>query len=166
MYSKILPQLTVGEGLTSLTSQSIKSSSLPPTSLHSSLLLCPSQAMSSMDSGLIAGSYQRNELHVMHGHEEVKGHTGKPSVVKTCRVCGDEIAVKENGEVFVACHECGFPVCRPCYEYERSEGNQCCPQCNTRYKRHKGNLHYVLLCFNIKVYVRARVAYAPEFIRS
>jgi cellulose synthase A len=38
----------------------------------------------------------------------------------------------------VACTECGFPVCRPCYEYERSDGTQCCPQCNTRYKRHKG----------------------------
>lgn len=57
---------------------------------------------------------------------------------KTCRVCGDEIGYKENGELFVACHVCGFPVCRPCYEYERSEGNQSCPQCNTRYKRHKG----------------------------
>ena len=44
-----------------------------------------------------------------------------------------------DGELFVACHECGFPVCKPCYEYERSEGNQCCPQCNTRYKRHKGS---------------------------
>ena len=79
--------------------------------------------MSLMESGLVAG---------------------KPSVVKICRVCGDEIGVKENGEVFVACLECGFPVCRPCYEHERSEGNQCCPQCNTRYKRHKGNLHCVL----------------------
>ncbi|XAR61061.1 Cellulose synthase (UDP-forming) [Bertholletia excelsa] len=57
---------------------------------------------------------------------------------KICRVCGDDIEVKENGELFVACHVCGFPVCRPCYEYERSEGNQCCPQCNTRYKRQKG----------------------------
>ncbi|KAE8686111.1 Cellulose synthase A catalytic subunit 3 [Hibiscus syriacus] len=41
-------------------------------------------------------------------------------------------------ELFVACHVCGFPVYRPCYEYERSEGTQCCPQCNTRYKRQKG----------------------------
>ncbi|KAK3011314.1 hypothetical protein RJ639_012392 [Escallonia herrerae] len=57
---------------------------------------------------------------------------------KICRVCGDEIELRENGNLFVACYECGFPVCRPCYEYERSEGNQCCPQCNTRYKRHKG----------------------------
>ncbi|XP_030498730.2 cellulose synthase A catalytic subunit 4 [UDP-forming] [Cannabis sativa] len=55
-----------------------------------------------------------------------------------CGVCGDEIGYKENGEVFVACHFCNFPVCRPCYDYERSDGNQSCPQCNTRYKRHKG----------------------------
>ncbi|KAK1267497.1 Cellulose synthase A catalytic subunit 7 [UDP-forming] [Acorus gramineus] len=86
--------------------------------------------------GLIAGSHNRNELHVLQGHEEVQ--TRQPVSSKVCRVCGDEIGVKENGEPFVACHECGFPVCRPCYEYERSEGTQCCPQCNTRYKRHKG----------------------------
>ncbi|XVF21523.1 hypothetical protein REPUB_Repub12eG0097200 [Reevesia pubescens] len=58
---------------------------------------------------------------------------------KICKVCGDEIGHKEDGELFVACHVCGFPVCRPCYEYERSEGTQSCPQCNTRYKRHKGS---------------------------
>ncbi|KAI3523145.1 hypothetical protein L1887_01202 [Cichorium endivia] len=26
-----------------------------------------------------------------------------------------------------------------CYEYERRDGNQACPQCKTRYKRHKGS---------------------------
>ncbi|KAE8685341.1 Cellulose synthase A catalytic subunit 9 [Hibiscus syriacus] len=57
---------------------------------------------------------------------------------KICRVCGDNIGYKEDGELFGACHVCGFPVCRPCYEYERSDGTQCCPQCNTRYKRQKG----------------------------
>lgn len=63
----------------------------------------------------------------------------RQSASRICRVCGDEIGYKENGELFVACHVCGFPVCRPCYDYERSEGNQCCPQCNTRYKRQKGS---------------------------
>ncbi|XP_062160285.1 cellulose synthase A catalytic subunit 2 [UDP-forming]-like isoform X2 [Alnus glutinosa] len=29
-------------------------------------------------------------------------------------------------------------MCRPCYEYERREGNQACPQCKTRFKRIKG----------------------------
>lgn len=99
-----------------------------------------------MESGLVAGSYQRNELHVLHGHEEVRSQNGKAGVVKTCKICSDEIEVKESGEVFVACHECGFPVCKPCYEYERSDGNQCCPQCNTRYKRHKG---FIIIFFCI-----------------
>ncbi|KAH9729167.1 cellulose synthase [Citrus sinensis] len=84
----------------------------------------------------VAGSHSRNELHVMHANEERP--PTRQSGSKLCRVCGDEIGLKENGELFVACHECGFPVCRPCYDYERSEGSQCCPGCNTRYKRHKG----------------------------
>nr|GEV25637.1 cellulose synthase A catalytic subunit 4 [UDP-forming] [Tanacetum cinerariifolium] len=67
-----------------------------------------------------------------HDHPE---HDTQPTI---CKVCGDEIGRKENGDLFVACHECKFPVCKPCYVYERSEGNQCCPQCNVRYKRHKG----------------------------
>ncbi|KAL5661054.1 hypothetical protein ACJX0J_028179, partial [Zea mays] len=53
-----------------------------------------------------------------------------------CQICGDSISVSATSDVFVACNECAFPVCRPCYEYER-EGNQCCPQCKTRYKRQK-----------------------------
>lgn len=56
-----------------------------------------------------------------------------------CQICGDEIENIENNEPFVACNECAFPVCRPCYDYERGEGNQACPQCKTRYKRIKGN---------------------------
>ena len=31
-----------------------------------------------------------------------------------------------------------FPICRTCYEYERREGNQVCPQYKTRFKRLKG----------------------------
>ncbi|KAL5223819.1 hypothetical protein ABZP36_010458 [Zizania latifolia] len=90
----------------------------------------------SVTGGLVAGSHQRDELHVMRSHEE--GKVRSAADVKTCRVCGDEVAAREDGQPFVACGECGFPVCRPCYEYERSEGTQCCPQCNTRYKRQKG----------------------------
>lgn len=55
-----------------------------------------------------------------------------------CQICGDEIEITVDGEPFVACNECAFPVCRDCYEYERREGNQACPQCKTRYKRLKG----------------------------
>lgn len=57
-----------------------------------------------------------------------------------CQICGDEIELTPEGEPFVACNECAFPVCRPCYEYERREGNQACPQCKTRYKRIKGEI--------------------------
>lgn len=58
---------------------------------------------------------------------------------QVCEICGDEIGLTVDGDLFVACNECGFPVCRPCYEYERREGTQVCPQCKTRYKRLKGN---------------------------
>lgn len=56
-----------------------------------------------------------------------------------CHICGDDVEITVDGELFVACNECAFPVCRPCYEYERREGNQACPQCKTRYKRLKGD---------------------------
>lgn len=60
-----------------------------------------------------------------------------------CQICGDEVEIAD-GELFVACNECAFPVCRPCYEYERREGNQACPQCKTRYKRLKGEMFFRL----------------------
>lgn len=65
-----------------------------------------------------------------------------------CQICGDEIEITVDGEPFVACNECAFPVCRPCYEYERREGNQACPQCKTRYKRIKGEIGFVLPFFD------------------
>jgi cellulose synthase A len=55
-----------------------------------------------------------------------------------CQICGDDVGLAPGGEPFVACNECAFPVCRDCYEYERREGTQNCPQCKTRYKRLKG----------------------------
>jgi cellulose synthase A len=56
-----------------------------------------------------------------------------------CQICGDNIGSAVNGEPFTACGVCAFPVCRPCYEYERKDGNQSCPQCKTRYNKHKGS---------------------------
>ncbi|KAL8172181.1 hypothetical protein V2J09_023985 [Rumex salicifolius] len=58
---------------------------------------------------------------------------------KICQICSDTVQTNSDGEPFVACDVCSFPVCRPCYEYERKDGNQCCPQCKTKYKRHKGS---------------------------
>lgn len=57
---------------------------------------------------------------------------------QTCQICGDNVGLTVDGDRFVACDICSFPVCRPCYEYERKDGNKSCPQCKTRYKRHKG----------------------------
>ena len=75
-------------------------------------------------------------------HFAVTGYVQIKSVKElsgqVCQICGDEIEITVVGEPFVACNECAFPVCRPCYEYERREGNQACPQCKTRYKRIKG----------------------------
>lgn len=68
---------------------------------------------------------------------------------QTCQICGDEIELTVDGESFVACNECAFPVCRPCYEYERREGNQSCPQCKTRYKRIKGDTLIVSIGFKL-----------------
>ncbi|KAF5956744.1 hypothetical protein HYC85_003969 [Camellia sinensis] len=67
-------------------------------------------------------------------HKPLKDLTGQ-----FCEICGDGIGLTVDGDLFVACNECGFPVCRPCYEYERREGSQLCPQCKTRYKRLKGS---------------------------
>jgi uncharacterized ferredoxin-like protein len=66
-------------------------------------------------------------------HKPLKNLDGQ-----VCEICGDDVGLTVDGDLFVACNECGFPVCRPCYEYERREGRQLCPQCKTRYKRLKG----------------------------
>ncbi|CAI0394651.1 unnamed protein product [Linum tenue] len=89
------------------------------------------------NAGLVAGSHNRNELVVIHGHEEIKPLKNLDG--QFCEICGDQIGVTVEGDLFVACDECGFPVCRPCYEYERREGTQNCPQCKTRYKRLRGS---------------------------
>ena len=60
---------------------------------------------------------------------------------QVCQICGDNVGKNVDGDPFIACDVCAFPVCRPCYEYERKDGNQSCPQCKTRYKRHKGALN-------------------------
>ncbi|KAL9233881.1 hypothetical protein vseg_008817 [Gypsophila vaccaria] len=90
--------------------------------------------------GMVAGSYKRNEL-VRIRHDSTDSGS-KPLTNlddHICQICGDTMGLNPSGDGFVACNECAFPVCRPCYEYERKDGNQCCPQCKTRYKRQKGS---------------------------
>ncbi|XP_031093607.1 cellulose synthase A catalytic subunit 2 [UDP-forming]-like isoform X2 [Ipomoea triloba] len=80
---------------------------------------------------LIAGSHNRNEFVLINADE-----IGRFSAC--CLILRAAAKLHLPTELFVACNECAFPVCRPCYEYERREGNQACPQCKTRYKRIKG----------------------------
>nr|GEX53069.1 cellulose synthase A catalytic subunit 3 [UDP-forming] [Tanacetum cinerariifolium] len=74
---------------------------------------------------------------------ESEGETGGTSMKsvggQVCQICGDPVGTTANGDPFAACDVCAFPVCRPCYEYERKDGNKSCPQCKTRYKRIKGS---------------------------
>jgi hypothetical protein len=72
---------------------------------------------------------------------------------QVCQICGDNVGKTADGEPFVACDVCAFPVCRPCYEYERKDGNQSCPQCKTRYKRLNGRLNSIVslyALFNVR----------------
>ncbi|XP_043722585.1 cellulose synthase A catalytic subunit 2 [UDP-forming]-like [Telopea speciosissima] len=97
--------------------------------------------MSAMNTGgrLVAGSHNRNEFVVINADDIARVKSVKELSGEICQICGDEIEITVEGEPFVACNECAFPVCRSCYEYERREGNQACPQCKTRYKRIKGS---------------------------
>ncbi|XP_020213695.1 cellulose synthase A catalytic subunit 1 [UDP-forming] [Cajanus cajan] len=90
--------------------------------------------------GMVAGSHKRNELvRIRHDSSDSGSKPLKSLNGQTCQICGDTVGLTATGDVFVACNECAFPVCRPCYEYERKDGNQSCPQCKTRYKRHRGS---------------------------
>eukprot|EP00253_Pinus_taeda_P012158 PITA_12158 len=111
--------------------------------------------------GLVAGSHNRKEFVVIHEHEEVgnlyktlvfRRHSEAFEHIEWPRLLDlwEDVGLNTDGELFVACNDCGFPVCRSCYQYERQEGNQSCPQCNNRYKRQKG---YFLLWNSLKFYV-------------
>ncbi|XP_020224052.1 probable cellulose synthase A catalytic subunit 3 [UDP-forming] [Cajanus cajan] len=90
--------------------------------------------------GLVAGSHISNEFIIIRqdGNFPQREVQLQQLHGKTCQLCGDDIGVNADGEPFVACNECAFPVCKNCYEYERRDGNQVCPQCKTRFKRLKG----------------------------
>lgn len=55
------------------------------------------------------------------------------SGVPICSTCGEQVGLNLNGEVFVACHECNFPLCKTCIEYEIKEGRSSCLRCGSPY---------------------------------
>ncbi|KAJ4756920.1 Cellulose synthase [Rhynchospora pubera] len=90
--------------------------------------------------GLVAGSHNRNELVVIRREGESALRPVRQINAQICQICGDSVGLNDHNdkELFVACNECAFPMCKTCYDYERREGSQVCPQCKTRLKRHKG----------------------------
>ncbi|KAL6546487.1 Cellulose synthase A catalytic subunit 8 UDP-forming [Orobanche minor] len=55
------------------------------------------------------------------------------SRVPICNTCGEELGLGSNGEVFVACHECNYPICYHCLDYEIKEGRIACIRCGNPY---------------------------------
>ncbi|XP_042413949.1 probable cellulose synthase A catalytic subunit 5 [UDP-forming] [Zingiber officinale] len=88
--------------------------------------------------GLVAGSHNRNELVVIRRDGESGPRPLQQLSGQVCQIYGDDVGLTVDGDLFVACNECAFPIYRTCYEYERREGNQVCPQCKTIFKRLKG----------------------------
>ncbi|KAK7318829.1 hypothetical protein RJT34_03536 [Clitoria ternatea] len=62
----------------------------------------------------------------------------KPEMVQSgvplCNTCGEQVGLNDNGEVFVACHECNFPICKACFEHEINGGHRVCLRCGTSYE--------------------------------
>nr|AAC05018.1 TGACG-motif-binding factor [Glycine max] len=87
--------------------------------------------------GMVTGSHERNELvRVRHGSDS-RSKPLKNLNGQSCQICGDTIGLTATGDVFVACHECGFPLCHSCYEYELKHMSQSCPQCKTAFTSHQ-----------------------------
>ncbi|KAK9093038.1 hypothetical protein Syun_027949 [Stephania yunnanensis] len=55
------------------------------------------------------------------------------SGVPHCSACGESVGFGPNGEVFVACHECSFPLCKACLQYELKEGQKLCLRCGASF---------------------------------
>ncbi|WVZ21972.1 hypothetical protein V8G54_000516 [Vigna mungo] len=56
------------------------------------------------------------------------------SGVPLCNTCGEQVGLNDNGEVFVACHQCNFPICKDCFEHELNEDHRVCMKCGTPYE--------------------------------
>ncbi|KAK7400171.1 hypothetical protein VNO78_11371 [Psophocarpus tetragonolobus] len=72
----------------------------------------------------------------------------KPKMVQSgvplCNTCGEPVGLSDNGEVFVACHECNFPICKDCFDHEINEDHRVCMRCGTPYEeRKKDDFHEI-----------------------
>ncbi|WCJ27234.1 cellulose synthase family protein [Euphorbia peplus] len=53
--------------------------------------------------------------------------------VPICHTCGEQVGFNENGDPFVACHQCNFPMCNSCFLYEIKQGRHLCLRCGSPY---------------------------------
>ncbi|KAK0580158.1 hypothetical protein LWI29_037270 [Acer saccharum] len=51
-----------------------------------------------------------------------------------CNTCGEQVGFNANGEPFVACHECNFPICKACFDEEIKEDRKVCMRCGVPYE--------------------------------
>lgn len=58
-----------------------------------------------------------------------------------CQICGDEIGLSANGQPFVACRHCYFPVCKACLDYESKAGTGACANCKHKYELNPAGGH-------------------------
>ncbi|MBA0720295.1 hypothetical protein Golax_007922 [Gossypium laxum] len=59
------------------------------------------------------------------------------SGVPVCHTCGEHVGLNGNGEPFVACHDCNFPICKTCFDYELKEGRKACLRCGNPYDENR-----------------------------
>ncbi|RVW51179.1 putative cellulose synthase A catalytic subunit 6 [Vitis vinifera] len=58
--------------------------------------------------GLVAGSHNRNELVVIRRDGESGPKPLQQLSGQICQICGDDVGLNVDGELFVACNECAF----------------------------------------------------------
>ncbi|KAK6917714.1 Cellulose synthase [Dillenia turbinata] len=51
------------------------------------------------------------------------------SGVPVCHMCGELVGFDSKGEVFVACHDCNFPLCKSCLDDQINESKKACMRC-------------------------------------
>ncbi|KAK6150552.1 hypothetical protein DH2020_015484 [Rehmannia glutinosa] len=73
---------------------------------------------------LVAGSHNRNEFVLINADEIGRIKSVRELSGQTCQICGDEVEITVDGELFVACNECAFRLVGLATQYERKEGNR------------------------------------------
>ncbi|KAJ4749713.1 Cellulose synthase [Rhynchospora pubera] len=66
------------------------------------------------------------------------------SGVPYCSTCGEPVGFvsgAEEKEVFVACHGCGYPLCKACLEDEIRDGRTSCLRCDEPYRHVLDKVH-------------------------